>query len=84
MIGSPNTRAVISLTAGDRLQQPRRGRMANMVSLKLEHAIGGEQPQDAMQSIRMCTDGCRQFCRRSRPVAERIGDAAAGYDMQAP
>ena len=50
--------------------------MANMVSLKLEHAIGGEQPQDAMQSIRMCTDGCRQFCRRSRPVAERIAVAA--------
>jgi hypothetical protein len=32
----------------------------------------------------MCTDGCRQFCRRSGLVAERIGNAEFGYDMQAP
>jgi hypothetical protein len=37
-----------------------------------------------MQSIRMCTDGCRQFYHRPGPVAERIGDAEFGYHMQAP
>jgi hypothetical protein len=58
--------------------------MGYIAASKLEYSMGGKQSQDAMQSIRICTYGGCQFWSCFRSIAERIGHAEFGYDMQAP
>lgn len=57
--------------------------MAERVFLGLEHAVGGEEAQDTIQSIRMSAYRLRQLSRRSRSFLQGVRDPEVRDDMQA-
>ena len=82
--GRPNIRAKARMrlrVVGP--QQPRRRRVAEGIALTLEHAVRGEEAQDAAERVGVGADRRRELGGGAGRLVQRVGDAEVGDDVQA-
>jgi len=65
-------------------EQPGRDRVAVAAVLFLEHTMRCEQSQDAVQSIGLDCTGIGQVSDQYRAIADAVGNAEVGDQMEAP
>jgi hypothetical protein len=58
--------------------------MTERVPVRLEHAVGGKQPEDAAQRVRVRTGGVGQLSDPHWPILERVRHPDLGHDVERP